>query len=118
VVFEEGKFQIVDTIEFEKGSSKLKPESHSLLDQVALTMKANPQIEKIQVEGHTDDTGPREVNMRLSKERAKAVRGYLVDKGVSPQRLSSEGYGPDRPLVDGTNDDARARNRRVEFVVE
>jgi outer membrane protein OmpA-like peptidoglycan-associated protein len=70
------------------------------------------------VEGHSDDTGTREVNLRLSKERARAVRGYLVDQGVSPQRLSSEGYGPDRPLVDGTSDKARATNRRVEFIVE
>jgi OmpA-OmpF porin, OOP family len=118
VVFEDGKFQIVDTVEFEHGSAKLKPESHSLLDQVALTMKANPQIERIRVEGHSDDTGSRDVNLKLSKERAKSVRGYLVDKGVSPQRLSYEGYGPDKPLEDGTSDEARARNRRVEFVVE
>lgn len=118
VLFEDGKFKILDTIEFEHGSADVKPESSSLLDQIAQTMKANPDIERIRVEGHTDDTGPRDVNVRLSKQRAAAVRKHLVDRGVSPQRLSSEGYGPDRPLESGTSDDARARNRRVEFVVE
>ncbi len=118
VVYEEGRFKILDTVKFETGSAKLKPESHSLLDQVALTMKANPDVKKIRIEGHTDDTGPREVNMRLSEQRAESVKRYLVDKGVSPQRLSAQGYGPDKPLEDGTDDEARARNRRVEFVVE
>jgi OOP family OmpA-OmpF porin len=89
-----------------------------VLDQVALTMKANPQFKRVRVEGHTDDTGPRDVNVRLSKERAESVRQYLVKKGVRPNRLSSEGYGPDKPVVEGTSDDARAKNRRVEFIVE
>lgn len=118
VVFEDGKFKILDTVQFEHGSARLKPESYSLLDQVALTMKANPQLEKIRVEGHTDDTGPHDLNLRLSRDRADSVRRYLINKGVSPKRLDAEGYGPDRPLVEGTTDAARAKNRRVEFVVE
>jgi OmpA-OmpF porin, OOP family len=118
VVFDGSKFQILDTVQFEVGSAQLKPESHSLLNQVALTMKANPQVEKIRVEGHTDDTGPRDLNLRLSRERAESVRHYLINKGVSPKRLDFEGYGPDRPLVEGTTDAARAKNRRVDFVVE
>jgi outer membrane protein OmpA-like peptidoglycan-associated protein len=118
VVFEDGKFKILDTVEFEFGSAQLKPESHSLLNQVALMMRANPQTEKIRIEGHTDDVGPREINLQLSRERADSVRRYLIHKGVSPKRLDIEGYGPDRPLVEGTSDAARAKNRRVEFVVE
>ncbi len=118
VIFEDGKFKILDTIQFEHGSAKLKDESHSTLDQVALTLKANPEIKKVRVEGHTDDTGPADVNRRLSQQRANAVRTYLIRKGVDPRRLRAKGYGEDKPLEKGTSDSARAKNRRVEFVVE
>jgi outer membrane protein OmpA-like peptidoglycan-associated protein len=118
VIFEDGKFHILDAVHFEHGSSEIKQESHSLLDQVALTMKANPEVKKVRVEGHTDDTGPANVNLRLSRSRAHAVRQYLVNKGVDPRRLSAEGYGEDKPLKKGTSDAARAKNRRVEFIVE
>jgi OmpA-OmpF porin, OOP family len=117
VIYEDGKFKILDSVRFEHGKSDIKPESYSLLDQVALTIKANPGT-KVRVEGHTDDTGPHDVNMRLSKARAGAVRQYLINKGVSPQRLRAEGYGPDKPLEKGTSDSVRAKNRRVEFIVE
>jgi outer membrane protein OmpA-like peptidoglycan-associated protein len=118
VIFEEGKFKIVGTVQFEHGSAQIKEESHSLLDQVALTMKANPQVENIRVEGHTDDTGPHDLNMRLSQERADSVRRYLISKGVSPKRLKAKGFGPDKPLINEKTPEARAKNRRVEFVVE
>jgi outer membrane protein OmpA-like peptidoglycan-associated protein len=118
VIYENGKIQVLDNVQFEHGSAEIKQESNSLLDQVALHMKANPEIKRVRIEGHTDDTGPRDVNVRLSKQRAEAVRQHLVKKGVNPQRLTAEGYGPDRPLVKDTTDEARAKNRRVEFVVE
>jgi outer membrane protein OmpA-like peptidoglycan-associated protein len=118
VIYENGKIQVLDNVQFEHGSAEIKQESNSLLDQVALHMKANPEIKRVRVEGHTDDTGPRDVNVRLSKQRAEAVRRHLVAKGVNPQRLTAEGYGPDKPLVNSTTEEARAKNRRVEFVVE
>jgi outer membrane protein OmpA-like peptidoglycan-associated protein len=118
VVYEDGKFVVLDKIQFEHGSADIKAESHSVLDQMALTIKANPQFKRVRVEGHTDDTGPREINMQLSERRARSVRQYLIGRGVSARRLSAEGFGPDRPLADGRSDAARAKNRRVEFVVE
>lgn len=118
VIYEEGKVRILDNVRFKTGSAQIDPESYSLLDQVALTLKANPEIKRVRVEGHTDDTGGREMNLRLSKARAHSVRSYLIAKGVSANRLTAEGYGPDRPLVSGTDDAARAKNRRVEFVIE
>jgi OmpA-OmpF porin, OOP family len=66
----------------------------------------------------TDDTGPRAVHIPLSKQRAEAVRRHLVQIGVNPQRLFAEGYGPDKPLVSGNSEEARTKNRRMEFVVE
>jgi outer membrane protein OmpA-like peptidoglycan-associated protein len=117
VIYEDGKFTVLDTIRFETGRADIKPESHGLLDQVAQMIKANPDV-KVRVEGHTDDTGPHDLNMRLSQERSESVRHYLIQKGVAPQRMRAVGYGPDKPLVKGTTDEARTKNRRVEFIVD
>ncbi len=117
VIYKDGKFVILDKVHFETGSAKITQDSHSILDQVALTLKANKQIKHIRVEGHTDDKGPADMNMRLSRQRADSVRSYLIKKGVSPSRLSAKGYGETKPLVKGTSDSDRQKNRRVEFVV-
>jgi outer membrane protein OmpA-like peptidoglycan-associated protein len=117
VIYDDGKFTVLEAIHFETGQAQIKQESYGLLDQVALMIKANPDLH-VRVEGHTDDTGPRETNMRLSEARAAAVKQHLVNKGVSPQRLSSKGYGPDKPIINETTPEARAKNRRVEFIVD
>ena len=118
VIYEDGQVKVLDTVRFESGSAKLKPESYSLLNQVALTIRANPEIRHVRIEGHTDETGTHELNMQLSRERAQAVRTYLINRRIEGSRLSAEGYGPDRPLVHGTDEKARAKNRRVDFIVE
>ena len=118
VLFDDGEFVVLDTIRFATGSAHIEPSAHSLLDQVALTLRAHPELEHVRIEGHTDDTGPRDVNMALSQQRGLAVKRYLVELGVSPQRLIVRSYGPDRPRETGTDNRARARNRRVEFIVE
>jgi outer membrane protein OmpA-like peptidoglycan-associated protein len=118
VIRREGKIEILETVEFQVNSAQIQPRSYSLLNQVALTIKANPDIERLRVEGHTDDTGQREQNMTLSQARAESVRRYLIGRDVDPRRLEAKGYGPDRPLVDEQSAEARAKNRRVEFVVE
>jgi outer membrane protein OmpA-like peptidoglycan-associated protein len=108
---------MLDNVQFQTGSARIDPKSYGLLNQVALLLKANPDIKGVRVEGHTDETGSRAGNIVLSKSRAQAVRQYLIQKGVSPARLTAEGYGPDRPLVQGTDGASRAKNRRVEFVL-
>jgi outer membrane protein OmpA-like peptidoglycan-associated protein len=113
-----GKIEILETVEFQVNSAQIQPRSHSLLNQVALTIKANPDIEQLRIEGHTDDTGPRDNNVKLSKARAESVRRYLIGRGVNPQRLNAKGFGPDKPIIDEKTPEARAKNRRVEFVVE
>jgi OOP family OmpA-OmpF porin len=118
VIVEEGHIRILENVKFKTGSSQLDPESHSILNQVALTMKANKSIKRVRVEGHTDETGTRERNIQLSKERAASVREYLISRGVKPERLTSEGYGPDRPLAKGNDPESLAKNRRVEFIVQ
>jgi OOP family OmpA-OmpF porin len=118
VIVEKGQIRILETVKFKTGSAELEPESYSILNQVALTMKANRQIKRVRVEGHTDETGTRDRNMKLSQERADSVRDYLVKRGVKSDRLSAQGFGPDRPLSKGNDPDALAKNRRVEFIVE
>ncbi|AUX24952.1 OmpA family outer membrane protein [Sorangium cellulosum] len=118
VTYEDGELVMRDTIRFQTGSAELEPESKRTLDQVALVLKAHPEVERVRIEGHTDETGTREFNIELSEQRAETVRKYLVRRGVSPGRLETEGYGPDRPIAEGDDEASRAKNRRVEFVVD
>lgn len=118
VIVENGRIRILENIRFRTGSAEIDSESNSILNQVALTMKANPSIKRVRVEGHTDETGSHDMNMQLSRERAASVRQYLINRGVKPERLTAQGYGPDRPLVKGTDPDSLSKNRRVEFIVE
>jgi len=85
--------------------------------QVALVLKAHMRIKIIEVQGHTDDRGNDKKNKRLSELRAKAVRSYLIKKGVSKERLIAEGYGEEQPIDSNKTEMGRANNRRVEFVI-
>ena len=78
-------------------------------------MTDNPQIEEVQIEGHTDSTGKADYNRKLSQERAESVMKYIESKGIAASRLTAKGFGPDRPIA--SNDDAAGQemNRRVEF---
>ncbi len=105
---------ISDKVQFEVGKAELLPVSFSLLDEVVAVMKANPQIEQVQVEGHTDSTGSAEINKKLSQERAESVMKYLVSKGIK-NRLVAKGFGPERPIADNAVPAGQEMNRRVEF---
>jgi outer membrane protein OmpA-like peptidoglycan-associated protein len=72
----------------------------------------------VRVEGHTDETGSRERNIQLSKERANSVRNHILQRGVKPERVGAEGFGPDRPLTKEKDPNSLAKNRRVAFIVE
>jgi outer membrane protein OmpA-like peptidoglycan-associated protein len=111
-----GKAQplILKGVTFRTGRSDLTPSSSRVLDEVAASLLANPTV-KIEIGGHTDSTGPRALNIRLSLGRAMAVRTYLVSKGVSADRLVAKGYGPDRPIATNRTPEGRAQNRRVEL---
>lgn len=112
----EGKAQplILKGVNFRTGRSDLTPSSFTVLDEVAASLVANPTV-KIEIGGHTDATGARATNLRLSLGRAMAVRAYLVSKGVAPDRLVARGYGPDKPVADNRTVEGRAQNRRVEL---
>ena len=105
---------ILRGVVFETGKSILKPESFTVLDIVAQSLLANPQI-RIEVAGYTDITGSAALNLRLSRARADAVRTYLARKGVAPSRMIARGYGPGNPIAPNTTPEGRALNRRVEL---
>lgn len=112
---ESGRISIRGKVQFETGSSNIKPKSQRLLDRVAQLMKQNPDL-KVRIEGHTDDVGDARPNQELSEERARSVRQALIKRGVAPNRLVARGYGESRPVAPNKTAAGRARNRRVEFI--
>ena len=108
----------IGPINFATGKSTIKMDSYQRLQKVIKIMNANPKITKLKIEGHTDSVGKRTKNLRLSQARAQAVKTFLVARGIAAKRLSSEGYGPDRPVADNKTPAGKAENRRVEFVLE
>jgi uncharacterized protein (TIGR03382 family) len=110
------RIEVKQTIQFAFNEATLLPESHGVLDEVVDVLLRHPKIQ-LRIEGHTDDRGDPAYNLQLSRERARAVLAYLVDKGVKPERLASEGFGASRPVVKGKTEKARAVNRRVQFEI-
>ena len=98
------------------GVAGIRPASYELLDEVARVLEANPKL-RVRVEAHTDSKGPPQRNLRRSQLRAAAVKRYLVARGISANRITSEGYGETKPIAENTTPRGRAQNRRVEFVI-
>jgi len=100
---------------FDTGKSTIKPESVPVIDQIYELMSNNPSL-KVSIEGHTDNTGTPASNKTLSETRARAVVDALVAKGISKARLSSKGWGQEKPVADNRTEEGKAKNRRVEIV--
>lgn len=107
----------LDNVQFKTGTANLSAESRSILDNVASVLKKNKHL-KFEVAGHTDNTGNYQANVKLSKSRAQSVRQYLIDHGVAADRLSAQGYGPDKPVASNDTRDGRKMNRRVELLLQ
>jgi outer membrane protein OmpA-like peptidoglycan-associated protein len=105
---------ILEQIYFETAKARIKKVSYPICDAVVAVLDENPAI-KVRIEGHTDSRGKADYNRKLSESRAKAVLKYLVDKGIDPDRLTAQGFGPDRPIDTNDTRKGRAKNRRVEF---
>ncbi len=106
-----------DGVNFEPKSFDLTEESKLILDEAAITINASPEIQKIEVQAHTDYKGSGEANLKLSEQRASSVRDYLVSRGVSENRLVARGYGESLPIADNMTAEGRAKNRRVELKI-
>lgn len=102
-------------INFDTNKATIKPESQSIVDQIAKMLKDNPKL-NVSIEGHTDSVGTPANNKILSKQRADAVVAALVKKGIDAKRLSAVGWGQDKPIADNRSEEGKAKNRRVEIV--
>jgi outer membrane protein OmpA-like peptidoglycan-associated protein len=102
---------------FDVGKAVLRPESNSELDRLAKLMKDVPGL-KIEISGHTDNTGSATVNETLSQSRAEAVVTYLTSKGIPSSRLTAKGYGSSKPVATNNTDEGRQLNRRTEFEIK
>ena len=111
------KIEISQKIYFDFAKATIKPRSDELLDEISSIILAHPELSMIQIEGHTDDVGGPDYNQTLSEDRANAVRDALIKREVDPSILTAIGKGEDFPLVQGSSDKAREKNRRVEFII-
>ena len=116
-VLEENNIRILQAINFETNSAQILPESLPIVEAVAATLRANPQITRIQVQGHADERGNDDHNLQLTRDRSASVMRALVERGIEAGRLSSAGYGERCPVDAGHNAAAWARNRRVVFLI-
>ncbi|HEY9547145.1 MAG TPA: thrombospondin type 3 repeat-containing protein [Solimonas sp.] len=103
-------------VKFEFDSDRLTAEAKRILDQVAVTLQAYPNV-KVEVEGHTDNIGSEAYNLGLSERRAITVKKYLADHAVTGGRMTPVGYGETRPIATNDTDAGREENRRVELHV-
>jgi len=114
--YQVGNTITLDNIEFEFDKATLLPRSKMELSKLVDIMTDYPHM-GIRIGGHTDNVGSDDYNMNLSKDRAKSVVDYLIDKDVEPERLKFDGYGSTRPIASNSTDRGRALNRRVTFTV-
>lgn len=106
---------ILENVYFEKGNAILKSSSNAELDQLAEHLRSLEQDFRVEIIGHTDNTGSSRLNQELSEARAQAVVEYLISRGVNPKALSSSGMGSSQPLFSNDTEEGRKKNRRVEF---
>ena len=103
-------------IQFETGKAVIKKSSYAILKQIAKVFIDNPTYQ-VEIQGHTDNVGNKDMNLQLSEKRANAVRDFLIKEGVDANRMTAVGYGDTCPVASNKTSKGRAQNRRVEFVV-
>ena len=116
VPIEVGQTVRLNNIFFDSGKSDLRPESFPELDRLVTTLEKNPKMQ-IEISGHTDDVGADDVNLKLSSDRANAVKDYLLSKGIAQATVTAVGFGETKPVASNTTDDGKQLNRRVEFTI-
>lgn len=109
----DGEWVIQGRLLFDTNKWELKPEALALVDRMVDYLKRNQQW-AVEIQGHTDSTGSRELNMSLSQRRADAVGDYLRKQGIDASRVTTKGYGPDEPMGSNATPEGRQQNRRVD----
>ena len=105
---------VLKTIYFDYDKADVRPDQQSILDGNADWLKQNADA-KIQIEGHSDERGTNEYNFSLGDRRAKAVRSYLIERGIDGSRITTTSMGEEAPVASGSNEEAYAQNRRGLF---
>lgn len=105
---------VIEGIEFDTNKATIRKKSETTLDAAVKVLTDNPSI-KIEISGHTDNEGKRDKNVKLSQDRADAVKAYMVSKGIDGSRIQTRGAGPDEPIGDNKTKEGRQKNRRTEF---
>ena len=120
VILKEEEKQVMkkafENLEYKTNSDVILSTSFSSLDELAKLMEMNSTW-KLRISGHTDNVGPREANVGLSKRRSESVKTYLMTKGIASDRFEVLYFGPDKPIAPNNTEDGRARNRRVEMLI-
>jgi outer membrane protein OmpA-like peptidoglycan-associated protein len=117
VVITGKEITIKQQIQFALDSAVILPESFGLLTEIADTLIRHAELKRVEVQGHTDNSGTPEHNKILSEQRAEAVVAWLTQHGVTSDRLVARGYGQEKPLVPNVTAGYRAQNRRVQFII-
>jgi outer membrane protein OmpA-like peptidoglycan-associated protein len=117
VVVTARELKLKKQVHFMHDSADILPDSEVILEEIAEVLKEHGEIARIEIQGHTDNTGPADYNRKLSQQRAEAVAKGLQTLGIAPGRLTAKGYGPDKPLVPNVSEGNRAKNRRVQLIV-
>ena len=116
VIVKDNKIEITEKIQFEYNKAVILPQSFELLTEISDTIKKNPHIKKIAIEGHASSEGDPKRNLKLSDERANAVKTHLVEKGGLPATMfTAKGFGITKPIADNATEEGKEKNRRVEF---
>lgn len=105
-----------ERIHFDFDRSDIRPDAEMVLQRKVSVLREYPGIQ-LRIEGHADERGSNEYNLALGQRRAEATRRYLMSYGIAASRLAIISYGEERPLVDASNEEAWAQNRRAEFVI-
>ncbi len=113
IQIEPPKTYTLENVLFDTGLATLKASSDKALNDLVAVMKLKNAL-VIEIAGHTDNTGTAAVNLKLSQDRADAVRNYLIKKGISAKRVTAKGYGDTQPVADNTTEAGKAKNRRTE----
>ncbi|MCB9224244.1 MAG: OmpA family protein [Crocinitomicaceae bacterium] len=114
ILYEERSVFTLDDLHFDTNSSVIKPDSFHMLDRLAEYLISEQGV-KFEIAGHTDSDGADDANLTLSNNRAKAVRDYLIKRGVSSDQLVAKGYGEKEPVADNSTTEGKAKNRRTEI---
>ena len=116
----QGQIKILDQVKFKFGSAAIETgkDSDEVLEAVQKVLQSHPEIKKIRIEGHTDNKGTAALNKKLSGDRAASVKGWLVKHGIAGDRMSTQGFGLEKPKDTNETEQGRTNNRRVEFHIE